>query len=166
MRLEVRGTSAGGGCVLSMAVLALPGDGAVDGRVGSKTPFEIPDQPRRVCEERVTGDVIRPEVHGDGSDRKAALTWASRHVVSAADSRALASFVGDAQVVALGHSAHTAREQIQLAQRMVEVLIRSQGFEVLALEASGPSCAACTSPTDSRVMGCSRRRPWGVTSQR
>lgn len=99
-------------------------------------------------------------------DARAALAWARAHARSLASpparrgppsdqrplgppggawgsqaAEAIAAFVGDARLVALGQSAHTARQQQELALRVAWLLATRLGFSVLAFEESHGSVA-------------------------
>ncbi len=52
------------------------------------------------------------------------------------DLASIARIVGDARIVGLGESTHGTREFFQLKHRIVEFLVRTQGFDVFAVEAN------------------------------
>jgi erythromycin esterase len=53
-----------------------------------------------------------------------------------ADLARFAEIVGDARVIALGESTHGTREFFQVKHRLIEYLVRTQGFRLFAIEAN------------------------------
>ena len=72
----------------------------------------------------------------------AELAWLARHAApigagaDSADFRLVAAIVGPARVVGLGESTHGTREFFQAKHRLLEYLVREQGFRAFAIEAN------------------------------
>ena len=99
-----------------------------------------------------------PSETSSQSGRSALLDWAKEQAVvlntiepgsDESDLEAFKQLVGDARIVLLGDSRHDAREQWMLKHRLIEYLVKSMGFSVLAMEESLP----CTSPLNACLLG-------------